>query len=408
MIFHLKSRLLASFAWLRIALLAIAGLLSSCQSPGSINPSGGLPQQPGITQGSLLPEANGEIIGNGTQRVALLIPSTAPGNAAKVALELRNGATMALQDFGLSSLQLVIKDTKGQAAEAQARANEAIREGSSLVLGPLFAANVSAAAGITLPSNIVMLAFSTDTSVARRGVYLLSYTPEDDTRRILNYAASIDRKSITAFLANNAEGALRENMVRQIAGANGIRINIVKYSRTKESIKEAVTKAVPLIQASDTIYIPEGGAIPNAVLNGLRRNGVAVHQKQILGSGAWEAIKQSEAVLNGAAYPGRDISKFEGFEQRYEESFGEKPGVQAALGYDAVTMAAELLRINGPEKTFKPKSLENNRGFQGINGIFRLRPSGTTQRGLAIYQIREGKGQIAIPAPTGFSGNANF
>ena len=194
----------------------------------------------------------------------------------------------------------------------------------------------------------------------------------------------------------------------QIAGANNIRVNFVKYARSAESIQQAVKDAVPLVQASDTVYIPEGGPVPSAIINGLRRNGVVMHEKQLLGSGAWETVDSSSAIFNGALYPGRDKTRFEDFARRYEESFGAKPSVQAALGYDALTMASELLRLNGPERAFKPETIENPRGFQGVNGIFRFRSAGTAQRGLVIYQIREGKADIVAPAPTGFSGSANF
>ena len=35
-----------------------------------------------------------------------------------------------------------------------------------------------------------MIAFSTDTNVATRGVYLLSFLPETDVKRIVDYAVS--------------------------------------------------------------------------------------------------------------------------------------------------------------------------------------------------------------------------
>ncbi len=167
---------------------ALTLLLPGCVSGNNVGT--GLPGS--ATQNNLprvlSPNPVGEVIGSGNVRIALLVPSSIPGGAAAVARELRNGAELAIQDFGRNQVQLVVKDTKGQATEEQARANEAISEGSSLVLGPLFASNVSAAAGVTLPANISMLAFSTDTSVARRGVYLFSYTPQSDTRRMIRYA----------------------------------------------------------------------------------------------------------------------------------------------------------------------------------------------------------------------------
>lgn len=386
--------------------MAMMGL-AACANTNS-NVRQGLPQTsnaPATETVQVLPEnPKGEVIGTGNVRVALLVPTTIPGGAAAVAKELRNGAVMAAQDFAVGRIQLVVKDTQGQVAVAQAKANEAVQEGASLILGPLFAANVSAASGITLPANVVTLAFSTDTSVARRGVYLFSYTPQEDTRRIITYAGSIGSRSIAAFLPNNAEGNLRERVLREIAGQSGINLSVVKYERTPQGIDQIVSQAVANVQTSDSIYLPEGGPIPNLILSGLKRNGASVSEKTILGSGRWESVKTSDPILAGAYYPGRDITKFNDFANRYEAKFGARPGVNAGLAYDAMTLASEFVRVRGNAKAaFAPEMFENPNGFQGVNGAFRMKSNGTTERGLAIYQIRGGKGTLAEPALGRFS-----
>ncbi len=387
----------------------LAGLaLTACNSSGS-DIRRGLPD-PGSSstvERVLSPDPSGEVIGNGPVRVSLLVPSSIPGGAAAVAKELRNGAAMAMGDSGAGKLQLVVKDTKGLAAEAQNRAGEAVAEGSSLILGPLFAANVSAASGVTIPANIPILAFSTDTTVARRGSYLFSYTPQADTKRMINYAASIQRRSIAAFLPKNAEGTLRSRLIKEIAGGRGMSAQIFEYERTPKGIEAILVQAAAQTQNADSIYVPEGGPLPGLIIGGLKRNGVDLASKQIFGSGAWESVKTSDPVLNGALYPGRDISKFGGFAQRYEQKFGVRPGVQAAIAYDAVTLAAELVRQGGPKTRFSSSNFESPRGFQGTTGAFRILSNGTTQRGLAIYQIRSGKGVLLEQAVSSFSGRGS-
>ena len=385
-----------------LGLLALAACTSASDVRRGLPSSSASDSVPAVEQ-TLAPNPQGEVIGSGDVRVALLVPTSIPGGAAAVAKELRNGAAMATQDFGGGRVQLVVKDTKGQAAIAQTKANEAIKEGSTLILGPLFAANVSAASGITLPANIVTLAFSTDTSVARRGVYLFSYTPQEDTRRIISYASSLGRRSIAAFLPNNAEGSLRESVLREMAGKNGLLLNIIKYDRTPAGVEKIVSESAAVLQTTDTIYVPEGGPIPNLILSGLKRNGVKITEKTVLGSGRWESVKTSDASVAGAYYPGRDITKFNEFAGRYQAKYGSRPGVNAGLAYDAMTLAAEFVRLRGSKTAFSPNNFENPNGFQGVNGAFRLRSNGTTQRGLAIYQIKGGKGTLAEPAVGRFS-----
>lgn len=385
--------------------MCFAGLVACSSTDGGVRsgfPDGG---SSNAVEKVLTPNPQGEVIGNGKVRVALLVPSTIPGGAAAVAKELRNGAAMAMNDFGMNRIQLVIKDTAGQAAVAQTKAGEAISEGSSMILGPLFAANVSAASGSTQPAGIPMLAFSTDTTIARRGVYLFSYTPQADTQRIIRYAASLGRKSITGFFPKNAEGFLRERIFKETAGRVGVAANIVQYERTPEGIQTAVAAATQTAETSDTLYIPEGGPVPPVILNALKNSGVDVSTKSILGSGTWESVKASDPVVQNAVYPGRDISAFNGFATRYQSQFGSRPGVQAALAYDAVTLASELVRINGEADPYSRSSLESARGYKGINGAFRVRPDGTTDRGLAIYRIQGGRGTLVEGAISSFSGS---
>jgi ABC-type branched-subunit amino acid transport system substrate-binding protein len=383
-----------------VGLVSLALALSACRSTGNL----GIESQEGFSQTpSALSTPNGEVIGTGPVRIALLLPRTAPGNAAAVATEVRNGAALAMQDFGRDAIELVVKDTTGQASGAQSAATEAVREGSLAILGPVFAANVSAASAIALPSGRTMVAFSTDTSVARRGIYLLSYTPQDDTRRIIRYALSQGKRSMLAFLPSNAEGTLRESVLRQEVGAVGSNLRILKYDRSTDSIETAVQQAGGIVAGFDAVYIPEGNEIPNAILQAMRRQGVDLVGKQILGSGAWESVKLDEAHLENAVYPGRDLSNFEEFAARYQQANGARPNVWAGLGYDAVTLVTDLVTRMGPEEAFRPGAIENPRGFSGVNGIFRLRSNGTAERGLAIYRISGGRRELLVPAPTSFS-----
>ena len=58
------------------------------------------------------------------------------------------------------------------------------------MLGPLFAANVQAAAGPARAAGKPMIAFSTDASVAARGTYLLSFLPQAEVDRVVDEAVA--------------------------------------------------------------------------------------------------------------------------------------------------------------------------------------------------------------------------
>jgi len=110
-----------------LALTAFATLLLSACAPSVPY---GLPSGrslPPPATGTQIP-AEGEVIGTGDIRVALLLPLSAEGNGAQVAAEMKNAAQLALEHSGLDALELVIKDTGGTEAGAAAAAQSAARE----------------------------------------------------------------------------------------------------------------------------------------------------------------------------------------------------------------------------------------------------------------------------------------
>src|SRR5450759_665894 len=87
---------------------------------------------------------------------------------------------MALAEFKEPNIQLLVKDDAGTPQGAQLGAQQAIDEGAEIIICPLFAQSVSAVGSVARARNIPVIAFSTDASVAARGVYLLSFLPESD------------------------------------------------------------------------------------------------------------------------------------------------------------------------------------------------------------------------------------
>src|SRR3954468_20558021 len=154
--------------------VAVALVLSACS--GANNPLSDLfnnppPQPPGQ-------QAQPNAIGAGRVKVGLVLPLSAAGNAGQVGQSMRNAAELAITEFNNPDLQLLIKDDGGSPQGAQTAVQQALDEGAEIILGPLFAQSVQAASQITRARNIPMIAFSTDSNVATRGVYLLSFLPE--------------------------------------------------------------------------------------------------------------------------------------------------------------------------------------------------------------------------------------
>lgn len=387
-------------AWTRVratlSLLGLAAILAACST--QLSGSG-----PPIAQQSGEAAAANAAVGEGQVRVALILPLSGQGNASVAGQSMKNAAEMALAEFKSPNIQLLVKDDGGTVQGAQAGAQQAISEGAEIVIGPLFAQSVSAVGQIARTSNIPVIAFSTDVSVAARGVYLLSFLPETDVRRIVDFSISRGKRSFAAILPDNAYGTVVEGAFQQEVSRRGGRVLVLeKYTPEGNRINEAARRVSQAANQVDSIFIPDSPDVVPQVVNALATNGVDLRRVQMIGSGLWEDARiSSTAALEGAWYAAPESTGFRNFSARYRARYGQDPVRTATLAYDAVALVAALVKTQGPQR-FSETSLTNPSGFAGIDGVFRFRPEGTNERGLAVLRVAPAGGQVLSPAPTSF------
>ena len=387
-------------AWTRVratlSLLGMAAVLAACSA--QLGGSG-----PPIAQQPNEAAAANAAVGEGQVRVALILPLSGQGNASVAGQSMKNAAEMALAEFKSPNIQLLVKDDGGTVQGAQAGAQQAISEGAEIIIGPLFAQSVSAVGQIARTSNIPVIAFSTDVSVAARGVYLLSFLPETDVRRIVDFSISRGKRSFAAILPDNAYGTVVEGAFQQEVSRRGGRVLVLeKYTPEGNRINEAARRVSQAANQVDSIFIPDSPDAVPQVVNALAANGVDLRRVQMIGSGLWEDARiSSTAALEGAWYAAPEATGFRNFSARYRASYGQDPVRTATLAYDAVALVAALVKTQGPQR-FSETSLTNPSGFAGIDGVFRFRPEGTNERGLAVLRVAPAGGQVLSPAPTSF------
>lgn len=379
--------------------VSVAALLAGCADVNTTFPSVAAPGGPAA-------QPAGNTIGNGPVRVALILPLSAP-NGAVPAQALRNAAEMAIAEFNSQELTILVKDDKGTPEGAQAAAQQALSEGAEAVLGPLFAPAVSAAATVARGASRPVIAFSTDASVASKGVYLLSFMPQSDVRRIVAFAVERGKKSFAALIPQTAYGSVAEAEFTQAVTASGARLTMVeRYQPNKASVEAAVAKIKAGTGQIDALFIPDDGNGLPGVGAALQAAGISSRSMQLLGTGVWNEARVFRASsLSGAWFAAPENAGFQNFAQRYRTRFNADPTRIATLAYDATALLSALVRTQGAQR-FSEGVLTNASGFAGQDGVFRFRPDGTNDRGLAIYQLGNGSAQIIQAAPKSFGAGA--
>ncbi len=349
------------------------------------------------------PQPQGTAIGSGQIKVALILPLSAPGNAGLVAQSMKNSAELALGEFNTPDIQMLVKDDGGTSLGAQQAAQAAINEGSEIILGPLFAQSVQAAGGVARPRGVPVIAFSTDTSAAARGVNLLSFLPESDINRIVNYAFAQGKRSFAALVQDNAYGSVVEAAFKEAVARRGGRlVALERYQFDQVRMQTPIKTIAQAANQVDAILIADGPDAVPLVAQQLIANGVNTKRVQLLGTGLWDDQRVfSDSALQGGWYPAPDPSGFQNFSNRYRQKYGQDPVRTATLSYDATALVAALVKTQGGQR-FAPEVIGSTSGFNGIDGVFRFRQDGTNERGLAVFRVGPSGGQLVSPAPKSF------
>lgn len=379
-------------------------------------------------------------------KVALLLPLS--GEHADLGQSMLQAAQLALFDMGYKSFELMPRDTRGRASEAANAAQAAISAGAQLVLGPVFAAEVKAVKPVAERNNVNMIAFSTDWSLAGGNTFIMGFTPFGQVERVAEYAAANGIRNIAVLAPDNTYGNAVVSAFNGAAGRTGVRAtNIVRFPPENEEETSALIrsfsnyderskymedrrrpleerlKANPKDKAAkeelrkigmeagsrlpfQAILLPVGGEKAReigALLDFYELDASVIKR---LGTGLWDDDTLApEPSLKGAWFsaPSPDLRR--DFEMRYRDLYGTGAHRLATLAYDATALAAVLAQKGFQESgqpAFEARDLANPNGFAGLDGIFRFRPNGLAERGLAVLEYRNGDIKVISPAPKTF------
>jgi ABC-type branched-subunit amino acid transport system substrate-binding protein len=376
-----------------LSLLALSACTGGGFDFGPIGPNG----PPDNDQN--LPLAEGRTIGTGPVRVALLLPLT--GDAAGVGTSMAGGAELAMEFIAgnqsiADNITLVIKDTGSSASAAAAAAQQAISEGSSLILGPLRADQVSAAGGVAKSAGIPLIGFSNNSGAAQPGVYLLNVLPESEVRRSLGYAKSAGKRAFAGIFPSSEYGRVQQAAFTQAAADHGIRVVGVYNFGSEAEARSVVEQVAPLLQAGqvDTLFLPDRATAPSfGVL--FEEAKVAGGAIQIVGSADWNADQNimNTPWLSGAIYPAVDDAGYQAVLPLYQQKFGGTPHPFVTLAYTGVVLAnVSALSMGTPR--YDRTLLTSPSGFAGRDGVFRFLADGRSEYALVIKKVTIGGAQI--------------
>jgi ABC-type branched-subunit amino acid transport system substrate-binding protein len=366
-------------------------------------------------------------------RVGLLLPLS--GSAANLGQDLLDAAQLALFDVGQTGLELLPRDTGDRPEQAAAAARSALDAGAELLIGPLFGRSAVAVAPVAAERGVGVISFSNDASIARPGLYTLGFRPEEQVERVVGYAASQGRYRFAALAPEDAYGALAlaawRSAVARTPGATPVVAE--SYPAASNSPQAAVERVaavgrpggLPAPQTAgpdefgapapsatappdlpppgfDALLVADGGPRVASIAALLAYYDVAPPPTALLGTMRWQddPTLLADPGLQGSWLATWPPEAIQSFERRFEAVYGRAPAPLAVLAYDATALAVLLAQ---GEPRFTQQQLTDPQGFVGGAGIFRLRPDGLADHGLAVVEVRDGGVRVIDPAPPSFT-----
>jgi ABC-type branched-subunit amino acid transport system substrate-binding protein len=380
------------------------------------------------------PPVSSQTAGPQALRAAILLPLSGP--QAQLGKALLNAAQLALFEIAEEGFTLIPIDSKGTPEGAARAAQQAIDQGARLILGPLFSAEVKAAAPAARQAGVEIVAFSNDRTAAQGNVHLMGVMPRPQIERVVTHARNRGLETFAILAPASEFGRYAADVFRSTAHAQGGTVIDVEFydpnakdhsevvkrlarfeSRKKalaaqkrelESKKdEASIKALARLNQLDTLgdvdydalFLPEEGGRLRAIAALLPYYDIDPARVKLIGTMLWEdPTLAAEPALQGGWFAGTPIEARIDFENRYARVYGAKPPRLASLAYDATALAAVLARIGD----MSARAMANPNGFAGVDGIFRFLPDGTAERALSVFELQRNQPKTLSPAPSTF------
>ena len=373
-------------------------------------------------------------------QIALLVPLS--GQHAAVGQALLEGAQTALFDMRNPAANLIPFDTHGTPDGAREAAVKAVKAGADIILGPLLTTSVEAAAPIARRSGVNLLSFSNNPAVVGGGVYALGFSPAEQVRTIVDFAVGQGAKRFAVLAPTGPYGELVAqsmqatvpNYPAQIASLRFIDQNAHDYADIITAISnydgrrqalvserkslsgktdEASKAALRRLEELETLGDPPFDAILLAATSNTTLRTLAAQLAyydvdqpavRVLGLQLWDEFPrlQTEPSLIGSWYPAPANERLDQFRTRFAQFYGRRPQRLASLGYDATALCA-VLAGDGEAPGYDTATLTNEQGFLGVDGLFRLLPTGVVQRSYAIREITPTDIETVEPARTTFT-----
>ncbi len=307
-------------------------------------------------------------------------------------------------------IQLVVKDTGGDAAKAVSFAKQLIDEEQVFaIIGPSTSGETMAVKNIAEEGKTLLLSCAAAEVIVNPLAKYVFKTPQKDSHAVVKIFQRMKAMGISRIgllSSNTGFGKAGKEQVAKLAPEHGIQIVVDEvYDKAATDLTAEVTKIkAAKVQAILNWSIEPAQAI---VIKNARQIGLQVPIFQSHGFGNLEYVKAAGVAAEGVIFPAGRLLVAEAlpdknpqkallisYRNAYEARYKDAVSTFGGHAYDALTILVQAMKQVGPDREKVRAAIEGTKGLVGTAGVFSFSPTDHNGLDLDAFEmltVKDGK-----------------
>ena len=350
-------------------------------------------------------------------KIGVLLPLS--GKFQEIGESFLKAIQLALYDISNENIKIYPKDSKGNALNTYQAAKEFDEMGIKIVIGPIFYESLERLNEI---NNITFISFTNITKKIPKNTIAFGVNIESQIDVLKKYfneiqlsktillspksefiyqSESVVKKDVLKFYRTYSYDINPKKITGEIEKITNYRerkkdlerrIKILKKSdlyKDKNELKKLEQMHTLGKVNFDSVIVIDFGERLKSVLTSFMFSDISTNEVKFFTVNQWfDKNLFDENASQNLHFPAIDLNNLKKFNEKYFNTFNEKPNEVSILAYDILGLIFYCWFENNFQ--FKKEQLYNKKGFIGLHGEFHIEGNQSKQK-LNIYKISEKK-----------------
>lgn len=322
------------------------------------------------------------------------------GTSVRNGVEIAFAQVQARTDYPYE-LQLEVRDSGSDAAQAAAQLEELYDDGALAAIGGVTSKEAREMVDVADRNDRILLspsASSPELTGISKNFYRVFPSDFLEGTKMGNFATqTLKANSVVILAVESLYGrGSQEVFKNEFERYGGQVLEVIEYPEGTSDFSGLMDRVISL--KPEAVYLADFAGPIGAMVKALRDRRFDGYVLTTSAFAAPEVLstlgQNTEGIfLTQPAFEvDSDDPQVEQFVAAYREKYGEEPGLYAAHGYDAMIVLAQALENAGrPTSSEFWKGMRQIRDFTGVTGIIQFDERGDVQKFPRVYTVNEGR-----------------